>query len=48
MKSLFIFVVEHLLKIFLIVNYIYYAYQPKGKKDENETKDDVPEYISKK
>ena len=28
--------------------HLLYAYQPKGKKDENETKDDVPEYISKK
>ena len=28
--------------------HLLYAYQPKGKKDENETKDDVPEYIRKK
>jgi GcrA cell cycle regulator len=28
--------------------HLLYAYQPKGKKEENDNKEDVPEYIDKK
>ena len=49
MKKIFIFVEEHLSKIFLIVNFIYYMLTNlKGKKDDNNDKEDLQEYIEKK